>query len=154
MIEITGTIAGAKTALELIKTAIEARDDSKAKAAVAEMSMKLLDISQSALAVHTELAAARQALIAAVDELRVVQHRAAERERYTLTEVRAGAYAYARKPARDGQEAGPPYFCQPCYDAAVQAVLVKSHAGTYLECPVAESHAIQLKAIPTRPRLR
>lgn len=146
--DIAAAISSTATLLGIAKGAVAARDDAKAQQAITDVQLKLLEVSTAALALS-------QANIALTDEIRLLKNEAhqselktREREGYVLTEVCPGHYAYQSQPSRDGTNAPPHCFCQPCYDKGVKSVLRYSHnqrgewnsENMVWECAIEKNH--------------
>lgn len=144
MIEIGPALTSAAALLGIARGALDARDDAKVREALTEMQQRLLDAMSGALDMASKAAAFQEAAREAQDELRVLKAKAEERDAYTLAEIRSGAYAYARKNPDGGDHHKAPYFCQPCYDNGVKAILrlvsAKVAADARWECPTEKQH--------------
>lgn len=124
MIEITGALTAARTLAEMAKTAIEARDDAKAKAAVAELQGKLFDATSAALAANSEIASLQSTLREVEQAKRDLEAQIRDQEAYSLVEIRPGAYAYTRATVTpDRPNGSAPYYCQACYGTGLKSVL-------------------------------
>ncbi len=150
MEELNFALTHAMQLVGLAKLAIEARDDAKAKSALMELTLKLNEVSISALASTEKAMTLQNALREVQDENRALQLQAEERQRYTLAELCPGAYAYKRKPAQEGDDTPPHYLCQPCYDKGVKAVLRFQEARTgtdaHYTCPEGGTpHGIKIR---------
>jgi len=139
MFEINAAIGAATTAINILKTAVEARDDAKIKAAVIDISIRLLDVSTSADNLAAENGTLQGNLHSAQAELRELREKVTERDRYTLSKLGSLGEFYAyklRAPAElsDRTDEVPHYVCQPCFDGGKKSVL---RVGTYTaKCPV------------------
>jgi len=151
MFEISSALAAAGTLLGIAKGALEARDEAKVREALSEIQVKLFEATSAALDIAGKASALQGALSEAQDENRVLKAQAAERETYTLAELRTGAYAYARSDPQGGQHHEPPYLCQACYDKGLKAVLRLSPETEYQvavwRCPNVPSHAISMEHV-------
>jgi hypothetical protein len=145
MIEITGALSAARALAEMAKAAIDARDDVKAKEAVANLQAKLFDATSAALAMAEKAASLQAALSQSEREKAEIKAKLDDRAAYSLHEVRAGAFVYAFQPVA-GRTEPPHYLCQPCYDSGVKTVLRKSPNGTHLQCAAEARHSVQLFA--------
>ncbi len=146
--ELASALATASATFELLKVAVNARDDAKVRAAVGEMASKLSEAYISGLASVERQHALAARVRELEDKCRVLEAQAMERESLTEAEVRPGVYAYARKPAQEGEQPNPPYFCQPCYDTGIKAVLraeTLAFHGKQLVCPNNERHTLSLE---------
>jgi hypothetical protein len=141
MMEIAAALSGIKGAIEIAKAALDARDDAKAKAAIADMMGLLLEANTSALAMSSEARKLSADLDTAMRELRQLQERQREREKYELHEVARGRFVYRSQvePAH--------YLCQNCFDTGVKSVLRLTHYASFeddLVCANNASHNVAL----------
>lgn len=154
MLDIASAISGATAMLGIAKGAIAARDDFKAQQALGDVQTKLLEITTAALALS-------QTNIALTDEIRLLkdeahnsQMKARERERYLITELGTGTYAYKSQPAEEGTSEPLHYLCQPCYDKGVKTILrIQNEGGDaistprkYMICSASQSHSFQVRS--------
>jgi len=148
MIEITGALTAARALAELAKVAIDARDDAKAKAAIADLQSKLFDATSAALAMAEKASALQTALSEAQREKAEIEAKLHDRASYALHEIRPGAFVYAAKAGGDVAADRPAhYLCQPCYDKGVKAVLrfspARSGTNEMYACPEGgNTHAV------------
>lgn len=139
MFEINAAIGAATTAIHVLKAAVDARDDAKIKAAVADISIRLLDVATNANSLAAENGTLQSNLHSAQAELRELREKVAERDRYTLSKlgVLGEFYAYklrASTELSDRKDEVPHYVCQPCFDSGKKSVL---HVSQYIAtCPV------------------
>jgi len=145
MNEITFAFTALKTALELAKAGLEARDDAKIKAGIGEMAAKLADANMGALAMSEHLRAIEAELRDTTAKLRDVEKVVKKRERYVLHQVRKGAYVYAFEPI-NGDATPAHYQCQICFDSGKDSVLAESLNGNTLHCRIDRTHSIVLRA--------
>jgi len=136
-----------KTALELAKAGLEARDDAKIKAGISEMAAKLADANMGAFAMSEHLRAIEAQLRDTTAQLRDLEKVVKKRERYVLREVRKGAYVYAFEPI-NGDATPVHYQCQICFDSGKNSVLVESLSGNTLHCRIDRIHTIVLRPDP------
>lgn len=145
MLEITTALSGVSGTLDLLKTAVAARDAAKIEAALQDMSSRLTEALMSGLA-SVETAKALQAkLVAAERKNAELEKQLADQAMYELHELRPGAFAYRSKPALDGREAPTHYLCQPCRDQGIKTLLRKDPApwaGEPWTCPANKRHDI------------
>lgn len=123
MIDIASAISLTSGLLGAAKTAIAARDEAKAQQAIADVQMKLLDVSTAALSLIQTNISLTDEIRLLKDENKQLQMKASEREGYTLSEISSGVYAYKSKPSEEGTDPPLHYMCQPCYDKGVKSVL-------------------------------
>ena len=90
------------------------RDFNKLSAIQADMNQRILDVQGALLDLQTGYAAQSQQLEQAKARAGELEDAASERDRYTLYEIRRGAFVYRR---RDGAQPKEPahYLCQPCF---------------------------------------
>lgn len=119
-------ITAAQQSLGAIKVIAEGlvsvRDEAKLLQVRIDLLRALFDVSQQMHELQQEIAALAEREREAKDEARQLREAAMERDKYILHALGSGAFVYAQKPRR-GQDAKPPYWCQPCYDQGVKAVL-------------------------------
>lgn len=148
MLELSGALTAARSILDVAKIAVDARDDAKLKAALTELQTKLFDATSAALQVAAHASTLQEQLDSVKRELRQIKAQAEERDRYALTEVRPGAYAYMSKAEDGGQSEPAHYLCQPCYDKGIKTVLRHSPQtrawSASWDCPADKAHQIQL----------
>jgi hypothetical protein len=148
MVEITAALSSARALLDLVKGAVDMRDDAKAKAALAELQTKLFDATSAALAMAEKAAALQTALSEAQREKSEIEAQIKDRAAYALHELVPGAHVYASQPVAGGADGPVHYLCQPCYDKGVKAILRSVPAGVGLNakwvCPEEQQHGFQV----------
>jgi len=162
MIEITGALTAARALAELAKVAIDARDDAKAKGAIADLQSKLFDATSAALAMAEKASALQTALSEAQREKGEIEAKLSDRASYALHEIRPGAFVYAAKAGGDGAADRPAhYLCQPCYDKGIKAILrfapARPGANALYLCPEGGNpHALAVPgtSLPHPPPIR
>ena len=122
MIDIATALASIQTTVDLIKAGIEARDQGKVRAAVADLSARYADLSMAALALSEKLRAVDASLAQLERENRELRKQLEERLAYKLYEVKPGLFCYRFEPSADSEEPAH-YLCQPCYDKGVKSVM-------------------------------
>ena len=145
MLEISAALAAMRGAFELTKVAIEARDDAKIKAALAEMASNLMDANMVALGMSEKLRTLETDLSQASSRIRDLEQSLKKRESYCLFEVRPGAFVYSYQPIAE-DKTPLHYKCQACFDVGKDSVLVKNLDGTNLICNIDNGHTITLFA--------
>jgi hypothetical protein len=141
MMEITAALSGIKGAIDIAKVALDARDDSKAKAAINDMTGLLYEANASALAMSNEARKLSADLDSATRELREMKERQRERENYALHEIADGRFVYRSQ----GDPAH--YLCQNCFDTGVKSVLRLTHYASFpddLVCANNAAHNVAL----------
>jgi hypothetical protein len=146
MMEINTALASARLLLGLAKAGLDARDDAKVKAALADLQEKLYDATSAALSMAEKAAALQTALSDLQREKADLQAKALDRGKYRLEQLRPGAFALASKPADEGGEAPAHYLCQACDGEGFKAILQASPDGSLLRCPREPQHSIKLRA--------
>jgi cell division protein FtsB len=140
--ELMAAMSALSSALGLAKTAIEARDEAKLDAALADINTKHLALSMAGLQLAEALSACQAAKSELERENRDLHSKIADRKRYLLHELAPGQIAYRSAP--DGESAEPEhYLCQVCYDKGVKSVLHVVHdgmLGTAYECLADKTH--------------
>jgi hypothetical protein len=123
-------LASANALVTLAKTALDARDDAKAKQAVGELSEKLFNLSMASLDMAERLAQSQSTNHDLAAQLRAAEGKLAERMRYQLTPLGRGGRAYVLAEDDPMHTPGEPtYFCQHCRDKGIQSIL-RHFAGT------------------------
>jgi hypothetical protein len=120
MIEISAAISAVNATVGLVKGAIDARDDAKAREALFEMQSKLSDM----FAAHFALIDRHSALIQRVHELdgqlRELQEKLVLSSAYRLARLPSGQFAVVSNEDRGQPEH---YLCQTCFDSGKKSVL-------------------------------
>lgn len=141
---ITGAAASIKTAIDIGRGALSARDTVLIAGEVARMNDQLLQAQQSLFAHNASLLELQQMHFETRDKLRIATEQLAQKGRYVLFQTGLGQFAYRIKlaPAQGG--AGEPvptqplhYVCQKCFDDGVKVVLrfEDSDQAPALGCP-------------------
>ena len=147
-IEISAAISSLTAAIGLMKGAIDARDEGKAKEAIMEISNRLFAIHTQA----NELLSENRELRNKVEHL---EHEAIDRIRYVLREVEPGKFALLFEPADEDQTAAH-YICQACFGIGKKVVLQLQQSvsiGCTLACPCDTRHDIQVRSIESVTQL-
>lgn len=146
MSDLHTALTSAMQLIGLAKVAIDARDEAKAKSALMDLTLKLNDVSISALSSTEKAMTLQNSLREAQDENRALKLAAEERQGYVLTEVCPGSHAYKSKAGQDGDDTPAHYLCQPCYDKRIKSVLRFSRASTthnaHWTCPEEARHGL------------
>lgn len=147
MIEISVALASLKATIDIARIGIEARDDAKAKHALSAMAGLLFDANMSALALSERTRALDAQLAQATQQLRDLQERVRQQERYVIQELRQGAFVYAYRPL-EGDSTPGHYVCQNCFDKGITSVLRLQlggqHWGEKMVCAEVVAHAIDM----------
>jgi hypothetical protein len=143
MFEITAALTAARSTYEVLKTGIDARDDIKVKAALADLQMKLFDATSAALAMAEKSAALQSSLGEVEREKAELQRRLDERAMYRLEELEPGFFAYGSQPAAGTEDVPKHYLCQACHGNDVKTVLrfIPASAYTAAEWRCVSNHA-------------
>lgn len=154
---VTAALGSLRTAFDLVKLGVAARDDAKIRDALSAMAERLADANFAALEA-SERVMAQSALIDDLKtQLRDAQQRVREREDYVLQEVRPGAFVYAFRPKQRAGEAAQPgndhvapphYLCQVCFDDGKKSVLQRSPNGRVLYCKISSAHNVVIADEP------
>jgi hypothetical protein len=144
MATIAAAVSSLKAAGDMAKALVGIRDGAILNQKVIELQGVILAAQSDALAAQSD----QFALLERVRELEADVARLktwnAEKERYVLTEIGTGAFAYLIKPARRGAE--PVHcICVQCYEAGRKATL-QLKSNTYgcviLECPGCKNEVV------------
>ncbi|MCI1005228.1 DUF4164 domain-containing protein [Herbaspirillum sp. C7C8] len=153
-----GAVGAAKSAVDLLKTSVAARDQAKADEAIADAKKNLaiaydslLSVSQQSLELYKQVASAEQR----INELRQENQRLAaeieDRKRYVLTDIGGGIKAYAFQPV-DGEADAAHYLCQPCMAKGHKSVLQPHGPRRNFKCHACDSVYIsEPLTIPSSP---
>jgi hypothetical protein len=119
MADALGTL---KTAYDLTKDLVNLTETTARQAKVAELQRQILDAQESALTSNQE----RSTLVETIGNLEkeVANLKAwdADKRRYQLTQLRAGAVAYALKPGMESDEPAH-QLCASCYQSGFKSFL-------------------------------
>ncbi|MEB4631140.1 hypothetical protein [Burkholderia contaminans] len=117
---ISAAIAGVRNAYELTKTAVAARDDAKLAEARIELTDRIMDVQNAAVALQEKLTGARddidqlkEALREAKQEIATLRSERDDRSRYKLVSLCLNGVAYEYMGAPDETKH---FLCQPCFD--------------------------------------
>lgn len=120
--DIPGFFAGVNMAVSAYKTAVKTLDDAKITAATQELDAKLIEAGAHILTQNQKALEATErerTLLGRIhdleDQVRQLEDRASERDRYELMEDYPGTFAYSIKDDRRGLEP-PHYLCPGCLD--------------------------------------
>ncbi len=137
---LVSAVGGAKTAVELVKTAIAARDQAKAEEAITDVKRNLstaydslLAVSQQSLELVQKLATAQEKIQSLEKEKNSLQSEIEERDRYVLADIGRGVIAYVLK---EGDQRGdtPHRLCQPCMTKGHKSVLQPYGRHSKVKC--------------------
>ncbi|MBF6986749.1 hypothetical protein [Cupriavidus sp. IK-TO18] len=154
MVDLSTAVASASAALELLKNAIKARDQSLTDKAIADMvdqlrnvNMAALEASQEALKGVREARAADQRIAELENEIRELKAQADERDNYHLVPVGNNSFAYTLKEAPADRQQWY-YLCQACFDNGGKTVVLQMRDRISLACPACKAviHSGQMQA--------
>jgi Zn finger protein HypA/HybF involved in hydrogenase expression len=133
---IAGTVSALKGAIDISKAMIGLHDAQTVQAKIIELNSKILEAQTNAFAANEE----RATLVQRIGELeKEVAHLKAwetEKQRYQLTDIGDGTFAYAIKESMSGGEP-PHYICATCYEQAKKSILNNTRlpgGGNLLTC--------------------
>ncbi|WP_157379611.1 hypothetical protein [Burkholderia ubonensis] len=137
---VTAAIAGLKSAIDLAKAAVAARDEMKLAEMQQSINDRIIDVQNAALSLQEKQSDARDEIDALKEELRTAKSKIAdierartERDKYILHAVGTGRFAYALKEEAVGITVnGEPrhFICQPCFDGPEnRKVVLRYKAG-------------------------
>ncbi|MER2537658.1 MAG: hypothetical protein ABTQ26_00300 [Azonexus sp.] len=141
--EIGAAISSLSAAFGIAKSAMEARDEVKAQAAIADFNAKHIALSMAALDLVEKLNTLLRTNHDLETKIAEHQRKTGERDNYSLHELAPGRFAYRFKPA---DVSGDPvhYVCQLCYDKGIKSVLrlqeASEYTSRYLSCLEASAH--------------
>ena len=147
LVEMGSALASARSLVDLAKSAIDARDDAKVRSALIELQAKLMDAMSAALLAQEKNASLHQQVTSLQGQVQDLKLQLENRQRYRLTPICPGAYAYTDAPGQSGQDAHAHYLCQPCFDKGAKSVLRYSHPKPGVNgawtCPESSAHRIE-----------
>ena len=137
--EIVAFVTAVGHATNILKTAIDARDESKRREALSELTSAMAEISARQLAVTQNQQSLLQENEALKKKIEAYDKWEQEKERYALQSVGSGGFVYALKPAHDASDP-PHWLCTNCYkdrhkSILQQAGLETGDRGNYWLCP-------------------
>ena len=142
--EMLSSLSALKKTVDLLRIGVDARDDSKVKAALADFTEKYMPALTAAAGATERIAGLQAQLEEAKRELAKLRGELNERGRYVLHEVRPGAFCYRSQ--NDADDAAPMHFlCQLCFDSGIKSVLRHRPPGYWGEgwgCAVSKDHEI------------
>lgn len=165
---ISGALASLSGTLGLAKTALEVRDFNSAGAAIAETTQKLIDLQTQVITLQSSFLQLQQDHAAVTKEASELKEHRADRERYSLFQIKPGNLVYRLNVVPHGEGASdegfvdpPHYLCQPCMDVRRVKVVLNERALSWL-CPECKATVSNGKSIsnsdgaadefPYRPR--
>jgi rubrerythrin len=124
---IAGAVSSLNAAINISKTALDARDAAKAQAALLEVHEALTQALQRVATMSIQLATVAQELTEAREEQKRLRAAMEERDNYVLVELSKGNLAYEYRPVAQGiderRRHAPHYVCQRCFDSGAKVVL-------------------------------
>jgi len=153
-LEISAALASLSSLMGIAKTAVEARDDAKAKQAISDMSDRLMAALQGALGLAENASSLRMRLDEAEAELAKLKSEVSERSRYQLAKLGTAGdfFAYRLRPAAElveRQDEPAHFLCQPCLDGGKKVVLHVDSLNAF--CPVCQT-SIPVRVVGHPPR--
>lgn len=122
--EIAAALASLKAVVDIAQGAVNARDDTKAKEAVGNMSQKLLDLYVASFEREDLVKTLKSTIESLRAQVKDLEAQLVERALYQLTRLGQNGYAYLLVEDGAVQSAdGPVYFCQPCRDKGIKSIL-------------------------------
>lgn len=120
--ELSGMISGLKTAYDMAEALIGLRDSAIAKAKVLELQGVIMNAQRAALDANAAQSSLLDRIRQLEQEVAELKAWGAEKERYKLTDVGAGAVAYVLKSEEGSAEPGHA-LCPNCYHDGRKAIL-------------------------------
>lgn len=132
------------SAVDFVKTAIQARDEARINEALAEIQQKRVDLSMAAIELIEKSCALAIANSELANKVAELERKLNERTHYALFEVAPGRFVYRFVPD-EGDSNPEHYVCQLCYDKGIKSVLrfyatMDGHSKRYA-CAACESGA-------------
>lgn len=128
---IGAALSSTKALIDLVKTAVAARDDAKLADALQSLKERVFDIQNAALQTQEKMSAMQDQVQTLKDEKRdlttritELERRRKEREQYALCEIHPGSYVLQYRSSDDNAEPAH-YICQPCMDNAAKKVVLQ-----------------------------
>ena len=130
--EISAAIQSAKALGELVKAAHSLANYNEFVTAVYEVNAKLMEATAVALASQEKQSSLTNRIAELEHELRELKNLESESQRYQLTKLAFGGYAYSMKPGMENAEP-PHYLCATCMNQRKKSVLQPS-GEAFLRC--------------------
>ncbi len=151
MIELNSAIEGITAAFNILKAAIRAHDEKKVTDAMAAMHDRISELSISRLEVAEKNVSLHGRLAELEREVAEFKGKTQERERYTLSEIAKGKFAYKFTQQTTDHATPHHYLCQLCWDGDIKSVLQLSEDGTFFSCRCRKEHGIRIApGVPLR----
>lgn len=126
---IAAALSSLKAAKDISQAMVGLRDAAAFQEKRLELNSKILDAQEAAFAAHQERTALLERVSNLEKELADAKAWEAEKQRYELQSVYAGAFAYVLKPQAQGAEPAH-WLCAACYDKGQKSVLQRG-AGSH-----------------------
>ncbi|WP_186200841.1 hypothetical protein [Burkholderia gladioli] len=140
MIEMLQALTGLKTATDLARTAIAARDDAKITNAIRDMNDRLFEVQQASMLVQEKNqdliqrnASLQEASLDLQRECVELRKRLEDRERYELHTTARGGVVRRDKSA-EGTPLQAVYLCANCFNDGKHTYLQPESSGWWLAC--------------------
>lgn len=132
---ISASIAAFRAAVDLVKGAINARDDALVIKVISDMNERLMDVQSQCLALQEKHSAMADSERDLKEKLRKMEEKAADLDQYELHRNTQGALMYRSKHSLDATNQ-PVYLCANCIAAGVKTFLQFQSKGlaTVLHC--------------------
>jgi len=145
--DFASAISGVGSMLQIATTAIQARDDSKAKQAIADVQMKLFELLTAALSMTEKNISLLNEVMDLQEKLQAIESKNNERSGYVLVQVTPGSWAYESRSSSEGEGSQAHHLCQPCYDKGTKSILRRMEEAfgiKFMQCPENKDHRIEL----------
>lgn len=142
---IADLITSAGATINLLKTAIAARDESKIEAALSELQTKYGDLGAMVIGLVEKSMSLQDSLVVSNNENAQLKLQLAESIKYKLREVATGKFAYFAEAIDEPSEPAH-YICQPCKDAGIKSILrltKRGQSNVYI-CPENGRHGFSV----------
>ena len=157
--ELIAALSGAKSAIDIARTAIDVGDTVRAQVAISEITSKLMDAQQAVLFSQAEVARLQRQVDDSEHELSRLRRVAEEHDRYELFELSPSVFVYRfRKPEANEhgatQDAPLHYICPRCFDTGTKSILQRYtfYSLIYAKCSNCETEYDTGEKIPDTRR--
>ena len=156
MAALAGLASSLKSIGEITKAMVGIRDGAMLQAKAIELNGIILAAQQSALEANIAQAELAQRVRDLEAQIAKMESWNAEKERYALTEIGAGGFAYLVKPSVQGRE--PPHcICSDCYQRGQKSILQltrNTFGAVTLKCPRCKTEVNASEDHPNYPLKR
>jgi hypothetical protein len=138
--------------MTLLKAAQHLSNYNEIVAAVSEVNAKLMQANTVALSSQEKQASLTNRITELEIQLRELENWENEAQRYQLTKLASGAYAFSLKPGMEKAEP-PHYLCATCMNQRKKSIL-QPHNAIFLRCSLGHEQIQEVEAPPIRVNTR